>query len=80
MTPRFQFQVNDIIASKNLPTDLIDKGFANGVRYRVRFSWMNDLKQAYFIQTERAQQMIQSADGIVNGYAMYFSVEAPKKG
>jgi len=80
MTPRFQFQVGDIVTAKNLPIELIDKGFVNGIRFRIRFGWINNATQAYYVQGEKTvQQVLQSADGIVNGYASYFIVDNVKK-
>jgi hypothetical protein len=79
MTPRFKFQMGDIVMSNNLPIDIIDKGFSNSTRYKVRFGWLDDLKQAYYIQCYAGyQQMLQSADGIPNGYASYFSIDNEK--
>lgn len=75
MTPRFQFQVNDVVTAKNLPVELIDKGFINGHDYRVRFNWLTDVKQAYYICHDRMNLILQSADGISTGYGQYFTLK-----
>jgi hypothetical protein len=73
MTPRFKFQVNDTVTSKTLPIELLDKGFVNNSNYRVRFGWLTDVKQAYYIVQDKTNLIIQSADGIATGYSEYFS-------
>lgn len=72
MTPRFRYQINDTVIAKNIPVELIDKGFVNGHSYRVRFNWLTDIKQSYYIVQDRTNLIIQSADGITTGYAQFF--------
>jgi hypothetical protein len=73
---RFIFQIGDKVTAKNLPVELTDKGFVNDHSYLVRFQWLDDKKQSYYIQAERTNLILQSGDGISTGYAQYFSIKS----
>ncbi len=72
MKERFRYAKSQAVRAKGLPFHLLDQGFKNGDKYLVKFGWVDNGKQMYYVATGPRPVYIQSADGICTGYAQFF--------